>query len=172
MSRPSACYAGVRVEALRALRRYADVKRIVTTPDSWVHRDCVTTGTPVHLVAGRDEALNALDGPPVRLVLSAGLPYILPKAILESGPLFVNAHPGLLPRYRGNDVIKEAYRNAEEHMGVSVHYMTEDVDAGEVIWQERVRVRGMSLAEIYDLLFGVVEPMAISKAMEVVLPAL
>ena len=57
-------------------------------------------------------------------------------------------------------------------MGVTVHYMSEAVDDGTQICQEKVWTKGFPLQEIYDLLFGVVEPMAVTRAMEKLLPCL
>ena len=90
----------------------------------------------------------------------------MPRFVLESGPLFLNSHPSLLPAYKGYHAIKEAFENQEEYMGVTGHRMAEEVDAGPVIHQEKVWVKGMVLPQIYDLLFAVVEPMAITRSME------
>ena len=101
------------------------------------------------------------------LVLSVGFPFILPGDVLSSGGLYVNSHPSLLPAYKGINAIRAAHADGQTHMGVTVHYMVEDVDSGETIQQEGVSVEGMELGEIYSLLFGVVEPMAITRALEI-----
>src|SRR3972149_4044332 len=149
--RPSACFAGIRLEALQVLQRYTQVTSIITLPDSWVHRYCASNEIPVELIEkrSRDKAFHFLANQSASLVVSAGFPYILPRFVLASGPTFINSHPSLLPAYKGIFAIKEAVDNHEEFMGVTVHYMIEDVDAGPVIHQERVWVKGLMLQEIY-----------------------
>ena len=167
-SRPSACFVGARVEALEALRRYADVQTIVAVPHSRVHQYCEELGLDCHLVTrdNKQEIFQFLAQQIAGLVLSAGFPFVLPGRVLASGATFVNSHPSLLPAYKGYNAIKTAFANREDFMGVTVHFMVEEVDAGPLIHQEKVRVGGLQLQEIYDLLFGVVEPMAITKSIE------
>ena len=169
--RLTACFAGTRLEALQALARYANTVSILTVADSWVHRHCRSNGLAVELISRerRADGFRFLASQPVDLVLSAGFPFIVPGWVLQGPATFVNSHPSLLPAYRGYASITEAFKHGEEYMGVSVHYIAEELDAGPVIHQERVRVKGLALQEIYDLLFRVVEPLAITKAMEILL---
>jgi hypothetical protein len=41
------------------------------------------------------------------------------------------------------------------------------VDAGEIIFQEKVSVKNLPIQDIYGLLFSVVEPFVITKALEI-----
>ena len=166
--RPTSCFMGTRLEALQALWRYAEVMAILTIPGSWVHQYCESQGLACHLgrKGMKEDTFQFLLQQSAQLVLSAGFPFVLPGTVLRSGPLFINSHPALLPAYKGYNAIKEAFQSQEEYMGVTVHFMIEEVDAGPHICQEKVWVKGMTLQEIYDLLFGVVEPMAITRAME------
>lgn len=52
----------------------------------------------------------------------------------------LNIHPSLLPRYRGLDTHRQAIEAGDSHAGVSVHLVTEDLDAGEVLGQLKVAV--------------------------------
>ena len=167
----TACFIGTRLEALEALGRYMKIKAILTVPDSWVYRDYKERDIPLVSTTRKNlpKTYEFLSSQPVDLVFSAGFPFILPNEVLESGSLFVNSHPSLLPAYKGIDAIKDAYRAQEEYLGVTVHHMVEEVDSGSTICQERVWVRGMDLQMIYDLLFGVVEPMAITRAIELLI---
>jgi len=67
-----------------------------------------------------------------------GISYLFPKKIRD--PLlssckigFLNFHPGPLPQYRGVATYTFAILNNEKFFGVSVHFMAESIDAGEVI---------------------------------------
>lgn len=163
-----AYFIGTRLEALQALQRYAKVSSIITIEGSRVHYHCQSNNVPVHLVdkKTKNDLFRQLAVGTAPLVLSAGFPFILPTTVLTNGSVFINSHPALLPKYKGYNSIRNSYKNSEEFMGVTVHIMTEEVDAGPFIHQERIWVKGMSLQTIYQLLFSVVEPFAISKALE------
>jgi phosphoribosylglycinamide formyltransferase-1 len=160
------CFAGTRLEALLALRHYTDVQTIITVRDSWVHRHCQSNSIDCQVIdrKQRKHAFESLGNTTAALVLSAGFPFILPPEVLDSGPLFVNSHPSLLPAYKGLNAIREAFDNQEAHMGVTVHHMVAEVDCGTTIHQEQVWVEGLDLQAVYDLLFGVVEPMAVTRS--------
>ncbi|MGE5563755.1 MAG: phosphoribosylglycinamide formyltransferase [Bacillota bacterium] len=52
----------------------------------------------------------------------------------------VNIHPSLLPRYRGLDTHARAIAAGDEVAGCSVHVVTEELDAGEVLGQAEVPI--------------------------------
>jgi methionyl-tRNA formyltransferase len=52
----------------------------------------------------------------------------------------VNIHGGLLPQYRGANPIQWAILNNERETGVTMHYMTSDFDAGDLIAQRSVPI--------------------------------
>lgn len=52
----------------------------------------------------------------------------------------VNIHAALLPKYRGPNPIQWALINDERETGVTMHYITEDFDAGDIIAQRKVHI--------------------------------
>jgi phosphoribosylglycinamide formyltransferase-1 len=52
----------------------------------------------------------------------------------------VNIHPSLLPKYKGLDTHARAIAAGDGEAGCSVHIVTEELDAGEVLGQARVPV--------------------------------
>jgi len=52
----------------------------------------------------------------------------------------LNIHPSLLPKYRGLHTHRRALEAGETHHGVSVHFVTEELDGGPVVIQARVPV--------------------------------
>lgn len=52
----------------------------------------------------------------------------------------VNIHPSLLPKYRGLDTHKRALAAGDSAGGCSVHVVTEELDAGEVLGQAEVPI--------------------------------
>ena len=61
----------------------------------------------------------------------------------------INLHGSLLPKYRGRVPINWAVINGESHTGVTLHYMTEVPDAGDIIAQEQFPI------ELTDTAFDV-----------------
>ena len=49
----------------------------------------------------------------------------------------INLHGSLLPKYRGRCPINWAVLNGEKEAGVTLHYMTEKPDAGDILAQEK-----------------------------------
>lgn len=84
------------------------------------------------------DRLNAFD---VGLVCLAGFMRLL-------GPVFVNAfpnailniHPSLLPSFPGVDAQRQAVAHGVKVAGCTVHFVTEDLDAGPIVLQAAVRV--------------------------------
>ncbi len=52
----------------------------------------------------------------------------------------LNIHPSLLPKYRGLHTHRRALEAGDAHHGVSVHFVTEELDGGPVVIQARVPV--------------------------------
>ena len=163
-------FIGTRLEALEALKRYTNIGLIVTKKDSWVYKKYYNSDINIQLIdkQNKSKIFNLLSTIDTDLVLSAGFPYILPGHVLNSEILFVNSHPAILPSYKGYNAIKDAFMHGEEQLGVTVHKMIEDVDAGEIIFQEQVSVKDLTIEDIYGLLFSVVEPFVITKAIEII----
>ncbi len=66
---------------------------------------------------------------------------MLKQAVLELPPLgCINVHPSLLPAYRGPAPIQRAIINGETRTGVSTMYLSPEMDAGDVILQEAVKI--------------------------------
>ncbi len=59
----------------------------------------------------------------------------------------INLHPSLLPLFKGAHAIKESYQSDMLVGGVSVHFVSEELDGGELIAQECVSKRGLSFDE-------------------------
>lgn len=62
----------------------------------------------------------------------------------------VNIHPSLLPKYRGLDTHARAIEAGERMSGCSVHLVTEELDAGEVLGQTEVPVEPGDTAETLE----------------------
>ena len=80
------------------------------------------------------EALGVVRALEPELIVVVAYGRILPKEILEA-PKYgaVNVHASLLPKYRGAAPINWAMLGDEPETGVSIMYMAEELDAGDVI---------------------------------------
>lgn len=77
-----------------------------------------------------------------RLVALAGFMRILDACFVRAfeGRL-LNIHPSLLPRYPGLHTHRRVLEAGDAEHGCTVHFVTEDLDAGPRIVQARIRVR-------------------------------
>ena len=77
--------------------------------------------------------------PDVIVVMAYG--QILPRAVLEIPRIAcLNLHASLLPRHRGAAPIQAAIVNGDRETGISVMYMDEGLDTGDVLLQKRIEI--------------------------------
>ena len=84
---------------------------------------------------------TALDDHQVGTIALAGFMRILSPWFVEHwAGRVVNIHPSLLPKYRGLDTHSRAIEAGDVVSGCSVHIVTEELDAGEVLGQAEVPI--------------------------------
>lgn len=80
------------------------------------------------------------------LIVLAGFLKLLPKKIIDHfSKKIINIHPALLPKYGGKGMygmkVHEAvYANKEIETGITIHFVNEHFDEGEIILQKTVRL--------------------------------
>ena len=52
----------------------------------------------------------------------------------------INIHPSYLPHFKGRDPINDAIQNKSSFTGVTAFHMTEILDDGEIIFQEKIKI--------------------------------
>ena len=145
-------FIGTRIEALKKLEELTEVVDIITTKGSYV--DNYRNSKIIVTKKNKDEINSQIDKSDADLILSSGYPYILPNSlILDKKKLFINSHPSFLPFYKGRQCVKRPYENNESFYGSTLHYMSEEVDSGEIIYQKKVSLKNYSLDKIYQYLF-------------------
>lgn len=84
-------------------------------------------------------AYDALDRLAPDLICVACFPRLLPKRWLDR-PRFggLNLHPSLLPAYRGRFPLVDQLKAGEKHTGVTLHFMDQGADTGDIIAQVAV----------------------------------
>lgn len=75
----------------------------------------------------------------VDVIVLAGYMRFIGNVLLENYPnRIINLHPAYLPSFPGAHSIQDAYEAKAEFTGVTVHYVDEGVDTGEIIHQEKI----------------------------------
>lgn len=101
------------------------------------------------------------------LTVLAGFMRILTPTFTEQIKS-INLHPSLLPRHKGLNAIEKSYNDEFEEGGVSIHYVSSELDGGEVVFQKVVVKKELSFEE-YDAKVRSVEKEALVEAIETVL---
>lgn len=88
-----------------------------------------------------EELVKAIDAYQPDLVVLAGFMRILTANFVQhfQGRL-INIHPSLLPKYQGLNTHQRAIDAGDKEHGVSVHFVTEELDGGPVILQAKVPI--------------------------------
>ncbi|MBA7604605.1 Methionyl-tRNA formyltransferase [subsurface metagenome] len=127
---------------------------VVTQPDRPQGRGRKITLTPIKKIAldkglevfqpeniNDDESIKRMKefNPDIILVVAYG--QILSSHILNIPKIgCINIHGSLLPKYRGAAPINRAIINGEKETGITFMFMKEKVDAGEIIFQEKIDI--------------------------------
>lgn len=76
------------------------------------------------------------------IIALAGFMRVLSPAFVNGfSRKIVNIHPSLLPNYRGLNAIRRSYEANEAMVGITVHFVDDGVDTGEIIRQETLARR-------------------------------
>jgi phosphoribosylglycinamide formyltransferase-1 len=82
----------------------------------------------------------------IDLIVLAGFMWLIPQNLLKAFPnKIINIHPALLPKYGGKGMYGDRVHHAvidakEEESGITIHFVDENFDEGEIIHQSRFRI--------------------------------
>jgi phosphoribosylglycinamide formyltransferase-1 len=82
----------------------------------------------------------------IDLIVLAGFMWLIPENLLKAFPnKIINIHPALLPKYGGKGMYGDRVHHAvidakEEESGITIHFVDENFDEGEIIHQSRFRI--------------------------------
>lgn len=124
---------------------------LTNNPDAAVLATAPAAGVPARLLDPAEynsgEVLaELLFDADVDLIVLAGYIKRIPEDLIEQFPnAIVNIHPSLLPKYGGKGMygmlVHEAVvENGEKMSGITIHYVNEEYDQGEIIQQVRLPV--------------------------------
>lgn len=89
----------------------------------------------------------------IDFIVLAGFLWLMPKSIVSLyDKKIVNIHPALLPKYGGKgmygDRVHESVRAAaEKESGITIHYVNENFDEGDIIFQASVALSPADTAD-------------------------
>ncbi len=140
------------VGPLKELVKNYNVIAVVTQPDKEVGRRKEIKYSPVKEFAIenninviqpikiKDEYKKIIDLNP-DIIITCAYGQIIPKELLDY-PKYgcINIHASLLPKYRGGAPIHKAIINGESKTGVTIMYMDEKMDSGDIIYQEEIKI--------------------------------
>lgn len=83
---------------------------------------------------------------PVLCVLSGFMRILTP--IFTQHIRAVNIHPSFLPHHKGAHAIRDSFESTQDFGGVSVHWVSDELDSGTIIMQEKLpKISGESLQD-------------------------
>lgn len=133
------------VPILKYLIETTNVVMVVTQPDKITGRKKELTASPVKVLA---QSYNIPVFQPVKLrndyeilkelnidlIVTCAYGQILSKEVLDIPKLgCINVHASILPNYRGSAPIQWALFNNEKKTGITIYYMDEGMDSGDII---------------------------------------
>ena len=101
------------------------------------------------------------------LTVLAGFMRILTPVFTEQVQA-INLHPSLLPRHKGLKAIEKSYADEHDEGGVSVHFVSSELDGGEVILQKSLVKKDLDF-ETYNRSIRTLEKEALIQAIQTVL---
>ena len=131
----------------------------------------VKLGIPSCCIKSKDEhrIINEFKWAGVDLIVLAGWMRIVTPTLINAFPnRIINIHPSLLPKYKGLNVIQRAMDAGETVTGCTVHYVTEELDSGDIICQGEVDINPDDTVETLTRAIQVKEYCILPKAIEYV----
>lgn len=118
---------------------------IVDKENAYVIERAKNHHIPVYLCLRKDfnskvemeeSMLNQLNNWKCDVIVCAGYMRIIGGTLLSNFKnRIINIHPSLLPKYRGKDALGQALANKDRRLGITVHYVDEGMDTGQIIKQ-------------------------------------
>ena len=130
----------------------AEVVIVLTNnPEAYVLQRADTFEIPSHIFDKNEFyktnfVVDILKNLQIDLIVLAGFMWLIPQNLLKAFPnKIINIHPALLPKYGGKGMYGDRVHHAvidakEEESGITIHFVDENFDEGEIIHQSRFRI--------------------------------
>ena len=97
-----------------------------------------------------------------QLTVLAGFMRILTPTFTEV-IVAINLHPSLLPRHKGLDAIQKSFADSFKDGGVTVHYVTSQLDDGEIVVQKSIKKNNLTFDQYFQKIRAI-EKIALKEA--------
>lgn len=133
---------------------------LTNNPDAYVLQRADNFEIPTHIFDRNefyqtDHIIDLLKNLDIDLIVLAGFLWLIPKKLVSEYPgRIVNIHPAILPKFGGKGMYGDHVHNAvmaagETEGGITIHYVNENYDEGEYIYQGKYKIeKGDSLEMI------------------------
>lgn len=118
------------------------------------------------------QIIEFLETEEIDIIVLAGFLLKIPEQFIKAFPnRIINIHPALLPKYGGKgmygmNVHKAVIEQKEIESGITVHYVNEEYDKGEIILQAKCRIEEGDTPEMLDQKIRALELEFFPKAIE------
>jgi len=159
----------------------AEVAIVLTNnPEAYVLQRADNFEIPSHIFDKHefyktDDIVHLLKNLQVDLIVLAGFLWLIPQNLLKAFPnKIINIHPSLLPKHGGkgmygNRVHQAVLDAAEDESGITIHYVNEHFDEGELIHQSRFKIESEDDIEMVKFKGQQLEHLHYPKVVEQVL---
>lgn len=118
--------------------------------DAYANQRAKNLGIPLLLVDkpyfNSNQFVDRMKNLDIDLIVLAGFLWLIPQRLIDAFPnKIINIHPALLPKYGGKGFyghhVHEAVVAAhEKESGITIHYVNEKYDSGNIIFQAKVAI--------------------------------
>ena len=157
-----------------------EVAAVITQPDKPAGRKLVLTPPEVK-VRAQAAGLTVLQPPKIRTIVEelkafdadvavvVAYGQILPRSVLDVPRLAcLNIHASLLPKYRGASPIQAAIRSGDAETGVTIMYMDEGLDTGDVLLMDTLPILPSDTGGILHDKLALAAPASLEKALDLI----
>lgn len=110
-------------------------------PSAYLKNNCAKIGLDYRYEPKQQLFSSLSETEDQALIISAYNPYIIPAYILDKPNInAINFHPALLPAHPGRNTEAWAIYEKDEYTGITWHIVSEKVDKGEIIAQEKIKL--------------------------------
>jgi phosphoribosylglycinamide formyltransferase-1 len=130
----------------------AEISLVLTNnPDAYVIQRADNFEIPVHIFDRNefyktDRVLDLLNDLDIDLIVLAGFLWLIPVNLIKRYPnRIINIHPAILPKFGGKGMYGDHVHHAviaanEAEGGITIHYVNENYDEGEYIFQAKYKI--------------------------------
>lgn len=155
------------IHHFKSSREISVLALLANNPDAEVVQKAKQSGIPVKVFNKKefyetDEVFNFLKEQNPDLIVLSGFLWLVPEKIIRAFPRkIINIHPALLPKFGGkgmfgSNVHQQVLLSGEKESGITIHYVDESYDEGDIIFQKQCPVHVVETpeslaAKVHDL---------------------